>query len=60
VLTATVTAPSAMEAEMAAKTALILGSRKGIAWLEKRPEFAGFLVLDNSENVLTSNLKNYL
>jgi thiamine biosynthesis lipoprotein len=60
VLTATVTAPSAMEAEMAAKTALILGSRKGIAWLEKRPEFAGFLVLDNSENILTSNLKNYL
>ncbi len=60
VLTATVTAPNSIEAEMAAKTALILGSRDGLSWLEKKPGFAGFLVLENGATVQTSNLKNFL
>jgi thiamine biosynthesis lipoprotein len=60
VLTATVTAPTAIEAEMAAKTTLILGSRAGFSWLEDRPAFAGYLVLENGKTVQTSNLKNYL
>ena len=60
IFTATVTAPTAIEAEMAAKTALILGSRIGLSWLEERPVFAGYLVLENSETVQTSNLKNFL
>jgi thiamine biosynthesis lipoprotein len=47
VLTATVTAPSAQMAEMAAKTALILGSWQGISWLDQRPELAGLLVLED-------------
>ena len=60
VYTATVTAPTAIEAEMAAKTSLILGSRQGIEWLEDRTGFAGFLVLENGETVQTTNFKNYL
>ncbi|MCJ7519430.1 MAG: FAD:protein FMN transferase [Anaerolineaceae bacterium] len=60
VLTATVTAPNAMEAEMGAKTALILGSHDGLSWLESRSGFSGFLVLDDGRTVQTSKLKNYL
>lgn len=60
VLTATVTAQTAVEAEMAAKSALILGSVAGLAWLEERPDFAGYLVLENGETLQTSNLKYYL
>lgn len=60
IFTATVTAPTAVEAEMAAKTALILGSRAGLSWLEEKPDFAGYLVLENGESIQTSNLKKYL
>ena len=60
VYTATVTAPTAIEAEMAAKTSLILGSHDGLAWLEGRIGFAGFLVLENGKTVQTTNFKNYL
>jgi FAD:protein FMN transferase len=60
VLTATVTAPNAIEAEMAAKTALILGSREGKSWLENRLGFAGLLVLDEGKTIQTSNFINYL
>ena len=60
IFTATVTAPTAVEAEMAAKTALILGSHAGLSWLEERPVFAGYLVLENGETIQTSNLKNYI
>ena len=47
VLTATVTAPNAQMAEMAAKTTLILGSWQGVSWLDHRPELAGLLVLED-------------
>jgi len=60
VITATVTAPTAIEAEMAAKSSLILGSRAGLAWLEDKPGFEGYLVLENGETIQTSNLKNYI
>ena len=46
VLAATVIAPTAPQAEMAAKAALILGSRDGLRWLDARPTLAGLLVLD--------------
>ncbi|MGN6360574.1 MAG: FAD:protein FMN transferase [Thermomicrobiales bacterium] len=53
VLSATVVAPTAREAEMAAKVVIFLGQRDGLAWLEARPRLAGLLVgQDNS--VLTS------
>jgi thiamine biosynthesis lipoprotein len=47
VLSATVVGPSARAAEVAAKAALILGSREGLAWIEARPELAGLLVLES-------------
>lgn len=48
VLSATVVAPSARLAEMAAKTVLIMGSLDGLKWLEARPYFAGLVVLDDT------------
>lgn len=46
VLSATVVAPSAREAEMAAKAALLLGSQAGLAWIDARPALAALLVLE--------------
>jgi thiamine biosynthesis lipoprotein len=60
VLTATVLAPNAQTAEMAAKTALILGSWQGIAWLDARPELAGLLVLEDGERVHSRQWMNYI
>ena len=56
VLSATVAGPSAVRAEMAAKAALILGSRAGLAWLEARPEMAGLLVLENGHVLRSARL----
>lgn len=47
VLSATVVAPTAHEAEMAAKVVVILGSRAGLQWLEARPRLAGLLVCED-------------
>lgn len=44
ILSATVIAPTAMEAEIAAKVALLLGRRAGLAWLNAQPDLAGLLV----------------
>lgn len=51
VLSATVVAPSAWMAEMAAKTVLIKGSLDGLKWLEARPNFAGMVVLDDGTSL---------
>lgn len=59
VLTATVVAPNVMEAEMAAKVVLILGSREGLEWLERRPGYAG-LVVQETGGVITSGAFNNL
>lgn len=45
VLAATVVAGDAVSAEAAAKAALILGSRAGMAWIEARPGLAALLTL---------------
>ncbi len=45
VLSATVVAPSARIAEVAAKAALIQGSAGGLAWIEARPELAAIVTL---------------
>jgi FAD:protein FMN transferase len=60
ILTATIIAPDALQAEMAAKTALILGSQAGFDWLNARPEFTGLLVLENGEVLGTERLPQYL
>jgi thiamine biosynthesis lipoprotein len=49
VLAATVIAPTAVGAEVAAKVVLIQGSARGLEWLEKRPELAGLIVCENGE-----------
>lgn len=49
VLTATIVGPSGPAVEMAAKVALILGSRAGLAWLDARPTLAGLLVLQDGQ-----------
>ncbi len=59
VLTSTVVAQSAAYAEVAAKTALILGSQTGLAWLQARPELAGCLVLEDGRVLRTDSLAAY-
>lgn len=56
VISATVVAPTALEAEIAAKVALILGSRDGLAWLEARPALAGLLVLEDGRVIRSRRL----
>ncbi|MGB8645406.1 MAG: FAD:protein FMN transferase [Anaerolineae bacterium] len=60
VLTATVIAPSAVEAEMAAKLTLIRGSLPGKRWLDEHPRTAGLLYLDTGETIASNRLSNYL
>lgn len=51
-LSATVVARSAVEAEAAAKAALILGRRAGMSWIERHPYLSGMLVgLDGAVHV---------
>ena len=60
VLTATVIAPSTVEAEMAAKVALISGSEAGLAWIESNPVLAGMLVLEDGQRVYSERISDYL
>jgi FAD:protein FMN transferase len=60
VLSATIIAPSAREAETAAKVALILGSRAGLAWLEARPALAGLLFLEDGTTRQTPQFLDYI
>ncbi len=53
VISATVLAPDALQAESAAKVALILGSREGLRWLEGQQGLDGLLVLEGGETVET-------
>jgi FAD:protein FMN transferase len=47
VLSVTAIAPTAAEAEVAAKTALLLGSRAGVAWIDAQEDYAAIVVLRN-------------
>jgi thiamine biosynthesis lipoprotein len=60
VLSATIIAPSVLEAEMAAKAVLILGSRFGLEWLDAHPAYAGMLVTENGEVTYGPSFENYL
>jgi len=55
IVAATIIAPTAMMAEMAAKAVLICGSQRGLEWIEARPELSGMLVLETGE-IINSNL----
>ena len=56
VMSASVIAPNIMDAEIAAKEALILGSRAGMAHIEDLAYHAGLLVLQNGEVLVDSSL----
>jgi thiamine biosynthesis lipoprotein len=60
VLTATVVAPTAVQAEVGAKCAVILGEVEGAAWLDARPELAGMMVLEDGEVVYSRTFKHFL
>ncbi|MCJ7513588.1 MAG: FAD:protein FMN transferase, partial [Anaerolineales bacterium] len=60
VLSATVIAPSLEMAEVAAKVVILLGSREGLAWIERRPILAGLLVLESGEQLDSRRLTRYL
>jgi thiamine biosynthesis lipoprotein len=49
VLSATVIAPTLLEAEMAAKVVLLRGSRDGLRWLAEHPALMGLIVTDHGE-----------
>ena len=60
ILTATVIAPSTVEAEAAAKVALILGSDAALAWLEAHPPLAGLLVLEDGSVRRSRQLSRFI
>ena len=57
---ATVVAPTAAEAEAAAKSVLIRGSEAGLDWIESHPELAGLLILENGEILYSQKIVDYL
>jgi FAD:protein FMN transferase len=59
-LTVTVIAPNAMEAEAAAKAIFILGGRLGLEWVEAHPNFAALLIFDNGRMLYSRKLEEYL
>ena len=59
ILTATVIAPTVMQAEAMAKAIMISGSQAGISWLDSDETLAGLLVLENGERLHSRNLGNY-
>lgn len=59
-ISATIIAPTAMTAEMAAKAALILGSERGLEWIEARPELSALLVLETGELLTSDHLEQFL
>jgi thiamine biosynthesis lipoprotein len=60
VLSATIVGPDGPSAEMAAKVALILGSRAGLAWLDARPTLAGLLVREDGHILRSRRIDAYL
>ena len=57
VLTATILAPSVLEAETAAKTVFILGSQAGMQWLKSHPEFTGLLIRDDKSIITNETMQ---
>jgi thiamine biosynthesis lipoprotein len=60
VLTATVVARNTVEAEAAAKVAVILGSEAALDWLDNRPSLAGLLVLEDGSVRRSRRLARFL
>ena len=60
IIAATTVAPSACAAEMASRVALLLGSSKGIEWLDDRPPLAGLLLLETGKVAYGSRMGDHL
>jgi len=60
VLSATIIAPSVVEAEMAAKVALISGSENGMLWLNNQSSYAGIFILEDGRRLYSHRIENYL
>src|SRR5512143_757342 len=60
VISASVVAPTAHQAEVAAKAAVILGSEQGLCWLNEHPGYAGLLVLEDGRVLYSERMHQYL
>ena len=60
VLSATVIAPNAVEAEIAAKVIAICGSAEGLTWLEEQPDYAAVIVREDGRAVYSAQMQRYL
>ena len=58
-ISVTVIAPLVTQAEMAAKTVLILGSQRGMEWIEARPDYSALLVLETGEIYCSTRMEAY-
>ena len=59
-LSVTVIGASVIEAEIAAKVVLILGSQDGLAWLVAQAGLDGILIKQDKQQIKTANFDNYL
>lgn len=60
VVSATIVAPTAVEAETAAKSVLIRGSAEGLDWLESKSNLAGLIILENGNILYSQRINEYL
>jgi FAD:protein FMN transferase len=60
VVSATVVAPTAVEAEAGAKSILIRGSMDGLDWLESTSSLAGLLILEDGQILYSQKIMEYL
>lgn len=60
ILTATVIAPTAQAAEVAAKVVFILGSSAGYQWLGAHPKMAGMMVLESGQVIQSRRWSDFL
>jgi FAD:protein FMN transferase len=60
ILSATVIAPTIMEAEMNSKVAVILGGEAASSWLEENPVLAGILVYKTGRIVYSHRMQHFL
>jgi len=60
VMSATIVAPTVMEAEAAAKAVLILGGEQGLNWIESDPALAGIIVFENGQTYYSQRIYEYL
>lgn len=60
VWSATVVAPSLQLAEVATKMVVILGSDEGLRWIERRPNLAALVVLEDGTRLDSRRLRDHL